>query len=128
MKKYAMVPINGKEDEHGNPIIRRVLITYESSVQKNGLIIYKRTKFIDKDPYFDKPSRTTSYIFKDTYYTLDWIENLNSFLAGGLTGVKRRYHSYINSPDILKPSAIEFEAETVQEAKEKFHNRKELRD
>lgn len=128
MKKYAMVPINGKEDMNGNPIIRRVLISYEDSVQKNGQIIYKHTKFIDKDPYFEKSTRTTFYTFRDTYYTLDEITNLNSFLAGGVTGVKRRYHSYINSGDILRPAAIEFEAENNKKAIIKFHNRIEQRD
>ena len=128
MKKYAMVPINGKEDMNGNPIIRRVLISYEDCVQKNGQIIYKHTKFIDKDPYFEKSSRTTFYTFKDTYYTLDEITNLNAFLLVGITGVKRRYHSYINSGDILRPTAIEFEAENNKEARIKFHNRIEQRD
>ena len=126
MKKYAMVPINGKEDEHGNPIIRRVLITYESSVTKDNQVIYKRTKFVDKDPYFSQ-KRSTTYTFKDSYYTLDSIENLNAIFAGGITKTKRRYH-YNISNDVLKPHAIEFEAASDEEAKEKFHNRKELRD
>ena len=126
MKKYAMVPINGKEDEYGNPIIRRVLITYESSVTKDNQVIYKRTKFVDKDPYFFQ-KRSTTYTFKDSYYTLDSIDNLNAIFAGEITKTKRRYH-YNISNDVLKPPAIEFEAASDEEAKEKFHNRKELRD
>lgn len=126
--KYAMIPINGKEDGHGNPIIRRVLVSYTSTRTEGDQVFYEGTKIIDKDPYFSQ-KRSCTYTFKDSGYTLDSIENPNVAFAiiSGIIDKERQYHYNISS-DILKPPAIEFEADTVEQAKQKFHDRKELRD
>lgn len=126
MKKYAMIPINSKENDEGQPVIRRVLVSYSHTVQKDGQVFYKKTKLIDVDPYF-KQERSHKYTFKNENYILERVSNINSIFGSGIVGVPRQYH-YVISKDPLKPPAIEFEAISDENARVIFHNRNELRD
>lgn len=128
MKKYAFVIINTKRNKNFQSMsFRRVLIRYKRRDKNN---VYHGTKFIDSDPYFKDTSRSHQYLFTDRYYMLTKTDNtLEQLLFGGK---KRKYHTYVDAQGILtkkdpKEIAWEIEAMNDEDARVKFHSRKETR-
>ena len=117
--KFAMIPINRRLGENGTRIVRRVLISYQSKT-RNGH--YKRTKLIEKDPYFKNPNSSQQYVFKDTYFVhlTDSYNNEEQKLVMN----NKRYYMY--DEGLLIENAEEFTAETLDQAIELFNNRKEI--
>ena len=126
--KYAFVIINTKRNKNFRDMsFRRVLIKYKRRDKNN---VYHGTKFIDSDPYFKDATKSHQYIFKDKYYMLTQTDNLAEQLMLG--GKKRKYHTYVDATGILtkkdpKEIAWEIEALNDEDAKLKFHSRKETR-
>lgn len=115
LKKYAMVPINYKEDDSGKLIIRRVLISYKHKfINSLGENFYIDTKILDVDEYFLDPNSSHKYDFHDNNYTV-----IEATLPGEdhLIGVDRFYH------DSFFIKAIEFKAFSDIKAIQKFQTR-----
>lgn len=137
MKKYAMIPINTKEDEEGNIHVRRVLISYRfkthSKINKKSnyekvVANYRGTKIIATDDYFKNPNATHRYTFYDNGYALESVHNnLNGFLYAFKPEIfyMRVYHGLDRKYDGY-PSVIEFKANTKDEAIKLFTEREEL--
>ena len=134
--KFAMVPINTKENDNGDLMIRRVLIKYVFKKTKTILgllghkykkISYYGTKIIAKDDYFNREDASHKYIFEDNYYRLIEVTDEETKLTYSLKEdiYKRRKYHYNNYMDL--PKAIEFKADSIEEAIEKFQGREELR-
>ena len=138
MKKYAMIPINTKEDEEGNLHVRRVLISYRfkthSKINKKSkyekvVASYRGTKIIAIDDYFKNPKATHIYTFYDDGYALELVRNNpNEFLYALKPEIycTRTYHGLDKKYDGY-PSVIEFKANTKDEAIKLFNEREELR-
>lgn len=138
MKKYAMIPINTKEDENGNLLVRRVLISYtfkthhqinKKSVHEKVVADYRGTKIIAIDDYFKNPMSTHQYEFFDKHYILSSVHNNPNevmyclkpeiYMIRTYHGLDRKYDDY--------PVVVEFKAKTREEAIKIFNERKELR-
>lgn len=138
MRKYAMIPINTKEDKDGNVLVRRVLISYgfkthtrinKKSKYSKVVANYHMTKFICADEYFINSKSSHRYSFSDNGYKLELVKNNLNELTYALIpqiyelrkyhGLDRNYEGY--------PKVIEFKSKTVQEATHEFYARKELR-
>ena len=121
--KFAMIPINRRYNDKNERVIRRVLISYTRKVKG----VYKGTKLVDKDPYFNDPNSSQQYVFTDDYFYL--ISNAyddDSFanaLQNALIEEKRPYEYDAGK---LIETAVEFTAKDLQEAMEMFHNRVEV--
>lgn len=133
MKKYAMIPINSKEDADGNLLVRRVLISYTFKTHKREYgckrAYYKGTKFIFADNYFYAESATHKYEFSNKGYILkDVVKNPNILTYAFKSGIykNRKYHGF-DKPYKNYPMVIEFKAISEQAAVEEFNNRKEFR-
>ncbi len=123
MKKYAMVVICCKSDDNGNPLVRRVLISYSFKTKKRREceIVYHRTRLLEVDPYFKNSKSSHQYEFKnDGYFLKSGAEDY----ASELIGKKRKYHYHDTPwfPGVYAP--IEFKAKKDHEAIEKFNSRK----
>lgn len=136
MAKYSMVTINHKLDENDNLLVRRILISYTNKVQdaKNEDVMnYVGTRFIAKDAYFNDKTKSHQYEFTDDGYKLIEVTNEWKDLETyqGLVLKERVYHHFVDNnqsfwfPPYAAP--IEFEADTDEEAIQKFHGREELR-
>lgn len=123
--RYAMIPINRKYDRQGNLVVRRVLVSYESKSILNGIAYYDNTRFIEKDPYFYNTHSSHQYTFDDEEYSLDSVdgESFECYTFKPEIFQRRKYH-IINEFCI---DAIEFEAESDEEAIKRFNERNELR-
>ena len=115
---YAMIPINRRYDEKGNRIVRRVLISFNYIEWGQ----YKGTKLIAKDPYFNNPNSSQQYVFEDTEF---WLikDGYSDDIQSTLLNVKRPYEWDAHR---LVEKAIEFIADSDEEAIEIFNNREEL--
>ena len=127
--KYSMVTINRKLEDNGILRIRRVLIQYESSEANEptdpNRVNYRGTRIVEVDSYFKDTARSHKYQFEDDGFTLLSSDNLDSCLKN----LKRIYH-YSNKAYTLEQKEcqpIEFEADSDEEAIEKFNGRAELR-
>lgn len=133
-KKYAMIPINCKEDLLGNLLVRRVLISYLFKTHKrnpNGSIVayYHGTKFVFADNYFYSKEATHKYEFNNKGYVLNSVvSNPNALTYAFKKGIykKRKYHG-IDIENNHIPYVIEFKANSEDAAIYKFNNREELR-
>ena len=125
MKKYAMIPINWKK-EGKNTHIRRVLISYLFKKSNGHIITYYGTKFIVADQYFSDANATHHYEFKNKYYKLICLTNVDKTFLGYDKDMfkKRRYHY---SKFFMYPQDVEFTAETREQAIRHFNERDELR-
>mgnify|MGYP003328028799 CR=1 FL=1 len=128
---FVMLPINHKVRD-GQPIVRRVLLSYKSTVEKGDTIYYKGTKFIEKDPYFYDETKSHQYEFKDSYFRL-----ISNSYGSFDNFEKRKYHSYkkphceglmLEYINLNCQEAIFLEGFTVEDAIEYFKNRDELND
>ena len=133
MKKYAMIPINSKEDADGNLLVRRVLISYMFKTHKRGvackMAYYRGVKFIFADNYFYEGSATHKYEFSNKGYILKEVKNNpNELMYAFKSGIykNRKYHG-LDKPYKNYPCVIEFKAISEQAAIEKFNNREEHR-
>lgn len=126
MNKYAMVPINRKYDFMRNLYVRRVLISYEGTSEENGITYYTNTRLVEIDPYLKNTHSSHQYLFYNDGYVLQSVEGerYQSDYVGHEDIFQRRKYHNISVFDI---KAIEFEAETDQEAKLRFIQREELR-
>lgn len=102
--KYALIPINRRIAEDGTRIVRRVLISYKRKTKKG---IYKGTKLIEVDPYFNNPKSSQQYVFTDKYFYLVSNAYWDNALQNSLKDIRRPYKY---DAGLLKEKAIEFEA------------------
>lgn len=116
--KFAMIPINRRYNDKNERVVRRILISYTSKRQG----IYKGTKLIDKDPYFNDPKSSQKYIFEDNCFYLV-SDGYSDPVQGTLLKIKRNYEF---DAGLLYETAIEFQAADLQEAVEMFRNRVEV--
>jgi len=131
--KFAMVPINRKEEDDGIHI-RRVLISYKYKTSKRfnktkyKTVTYHGTKLIASDPYFNEPNHTHIYELTDKYYKLVTVDAANpmseAYEEHSKIYNKRKYHTNI-WPGGIK--CIEFKTNNKDEAISLFNNREELR-
>ena len=110
--KFAMIPINRRLGEDGTRIVRRILISYTRKVKG----VYKGCEVIAKDPYFSDPSSSHQYMFNEEGFQL--IRDCYGFDTSVFV-------PYQYDAGRLLESAIEFQADTVEEATEQFNNRDE---
>lgn len=123
--KYAAVPICWKADEDGSPIIRRVLISYESIRERGeGERVYEGTRLIAADPYFSKEGATHKYdLADDGYVLLDYPKGLYDGVldAAALAASRRPYHfQTIGALLYGERFVAAFEAASDEEAKARF--------
>lgn len=118
MNNYAMIPINRRIADDGRRIVRRVLISF--NYIEEG--VYKATKLIAKDPYFENPNSSQQYVFTDTEF---WLvkDGYSNEIQSTLINVKRPYEWDAGR---LIEKAIEFCAESDEEAIKQFRERGEI--
>lgn len=126
--KFAMVPINCKRDVENNLLIRRVLISYKFKTTRKNIVTFYGTKFILADQYFYSFDSSLSYEFRNGYYILKDVNSNNSYhdeyIKNKNLFKKRRYHY---SKYFMYEKDVEFKANNIQQAVEKFRERSELR-
>lgn len=115
--KFAMIPINRRYNGDKR-IVRRILISYDKKVRG----VYKGTKVIELDPYFKNPESSQQYVFEsDCFYLVK--DKYEDFIQDTLLNIKRPYEYDAGR---LIEKAIEFEADTEEDAKDVFNHREEL--
>ena len=108
-----MVPIVIKDRE--NPAAWRVLISYKNASKKGD---YSHCRFISQDSWFNSAESRFKYIFTDYGFRfLDTVKPAFNDL---------KIHPYKQYSSLIGFSAIEFEAESDEEAIKIFENRPEL--
>ncbi len=119
MLNYAMIPINRRISIDGKRIVRRVLISFNYIEWGQ----YKGTKLIAKDPYFENPNSSQQYVFTDTefYLVKDGYDNP---IQSSLINKKRHYEFDAGK---LEETAIEFCANSDEEAINIFNNREDIK-
>lgn len=130
--KYVMLAINGKEVDD-KIYVRRVLLRYEdkenavSGYEKVPTVNYLGTKLLAKDDYFNDATKNNQYDFRDDYYMLT---RTNYGHNKPFEGEERVYHGFTSTssdPYHKRMAPIEFEADSDEEAIEKFNGRDEPR-
>lgn len=111
---YAMIPINRRYNDNDERVVRRVLISYKKCTDG----IYQGTKIIEKDPYFYDKNASHQYLFTDTSYSC--ISDAYGWDAENVE------HPYEYDAGRLYEKAIEFEADSDEEAIKMFNNRSEI--
>ena len=115
--KYTMVAINHKKSEDGKPIVRRVLLEYKTrNLDANNFYYsYSGIRLVEKDPYFYDENSSHQYEFTDSTF------KLTTNLYDGELLEPRPYHYLKYLP------AIEFEADSDEQAIQIFNTKEELR-
>ena len=116
--------------EDGKLFCRRVLISYSKIKKNKGTYYFKKTHFVEKDPYFYDTGKSHQYWFGDETYKLLSCSNENKEVYNSNTYVdderKYRLHvlAYIDiDTGSLKP--VLFKAKDDKTAVEIFRSRKE---
>lgn len=122
--KFAMIPVNRRYNEKNERVVRRVLISYLTKTKKG---LYKKTKLIEKDPYFYNKNSSQQYVFTDNGFKLISNSYDDGTFANSLQNTLiEELRPYQYDAGLLIEKSIEFEAKDLQEAIEMFNNRTEV--